>query len=354
LQQRRRAFNIQDSDTGIGLTGEQISKLFRPFQQADVSTTRQYGGTGLGLSISKQLVERLGGEIDVSSEYGKGSTFSFSISTGSLRDVEWISAAPTIKQENKVSADNLPVLAGKILIVDDAVDNQKLLAHTLKKTGLELTMVDNGLQAVEAVSSGAFDLILLDMQMPVMDGYTAAKEIRELGIEIPIVAFSANTMKHDIIKCIHAGCTTHLPKPFSKSDLIKLLTTYLGASKDQAKIVTPIASSKFKEDPDSLEIILDFIEGISKRIEDIERAMDRLDFTKLKDEAHRFYGSAGLYGYPVIANLSASLELSAENCSTELCKEIVNQIRNAYLGILAGIDLMKSENSEDFASHEAV
>lgn len=133
-------------------------------------------------------------------------------------------------------------------------------------------------------------------------------------------------------------------KPFSKSKLIKLPTTYLGASIEQAELNAPIVSSKFEEDPEILELLLDFIKGISIRIESIEKAIENSDFLKLKDEAHRFYGSAALYGYAEIASLSAKLELNAESCSTSICREVLDQIRNTYLCIQAGVVLMERKN----------
>lgn len=214
-------FSIKD--TGIGLTEEQISRLFQTFSQANPSTTRIYGGTGLGLSISKQLVERLGGNIAVESISTKGSTFSFFIQTGVLADTDWISSVPKTRVESNSSETVVRELSGKIFIADDAEDNKKLIKFILRKTGLDITLVDNGGIALSKALSEHFDVILLDMQMPIMDGYTAAREMRKQGITVPIVAFTANAMKQDIINCIEAGCTTHLPKPFKKEDLFECL-----------------------------------------------------------------------------------------------------------------------------------
>lgn len=216
------------SDTGIGLTTSQISNLFRPFSQADASTSRKFGGTGLGLTISNQLVQMLGGEIHVESEYGKGAKFWFNIPLQSMHHIELIdepvhTKAPVSSKKN----ETLPTLKGKVLIAEDIRANQRLLEIMLKKTGLEITFVENGLQAIAATRNDSFDLILMDMQMPDMDGYDAATRLRSEGYTVPIVALTANAMKDDINKCIKAGCNVHLGKPFQKDKIFKTLEFFL-------------------------------------------------------------------------------------------------------------------------------
>jgi PAS domain S-box-containing protein len=219
------------TDSGIGISDEQLSRLFKPFSQSDEGTTRKFGGTGLGLSISKQLTQMLGGEITVTSIPDQGSTFSFFIKTGYVDSQDWISAIIEQKIQPIKTQSIKEKLNGRILIVDDASDNRDLLKFTLNKTGLMIKMAENGEEAIKLAVSEKFDVILLDMQMPVMDGYTAARELRKLGLKIPIVAFTANSMKHDILKCIDAGCTSHLPKPFTKEALINCLDKQLQQSK---------------------------------------------------------------------------------------------------------------------------
>jgi PAS domain S-box-containing protein len=216
------------TDSGIGITTEQLSRLFNPFTQADTSTTRRYGGTGLGLSITKKLIEKLGGEISVTSVPNKGSTFSFFIKTGDLSDVNWITGAAA-EEQNTNPVTNIPELNiierlnGKVLFADDTPDNRKLIEFTLRKSKIDLKIVENGAEALEAALAEKFDLIILDMQMPIMDGYTAARELRRVGCSTPIVAFTADAMKEDVIKCLEAGCTSHLAKPFAKKALIECI-----------------------------------------------------------------------------------------------------------------------------------
>lgn len=332
-------FSIKD--TGIGLTEEQIPRLFQTFSQANLSTTRIYGGTGLGLSISKKLVERLGGDIVVESVPTKGSTFSFFINTGVLAETDWISSVPETSVESDSSATVLRELSGKILIADDAEDNRNLMKFTLRKTGLDITLVDNGGIALSKALSEHFDLILLDMQMPIMDGYTAAREMRKKGITVPIVAFTANAMKQDIINCIEAGCTTHLPKPFKKEVLFECL--YQQLRKKQAPMTSdnPVISEKFVEDPEFLDIVLDFVEGLEKRMRDLSNALDEENFANLEDTAHRLSGSAGLFGYHAMSELASLLESKAKESQLADAKGLFEQLKPACMAIQSGVATMK-------------
>jgi signal transduction histidine kinase/CheY-like chemotaxis protein len=210
-------------DTGIGMSSEQLMRIFRPFTQADLSTTRKYGGTGLGLSISKQLVEALGGNLTCSSVPQEGSVFTFWITAKSLEQ-KGITCI-----EHETSNPKMSALSGRILVAEDAVDLRGLIGMVLRPTGLNVCLVDNGKAAVDSVLGGGFDLVLLDIQMPVMDGYTAARILRENGVKIPIVAVSANVSPHDHVLCQQAGCTDLLAKPFTKDQLLSCLAKYLSA-----------------------------------------------------------------------------------------------------------------------------
>jgi PAS domain S-box-containing protein len=228
-------------DTGIGMTNEQLAYLFQPFSQADNSTTRRFGGTGLGLSISKRLVEMLGGSIDVVSEPGLGSSFTFTIDPGNLAGVPMVeplfesSPARAVASGASATAQNgaLPShLRGRILVAEDGPDNQRLITHLLHKFGAEVTVVADGRSAVSVAlaaesTQAPFDLVLMDMQMPVMDGYQAAGELRRIGYQKPIVALTANAMSGDRERCIAAGCTDFTPKPVERKALLGVLQRLL-------------------------------------------------------------------------------------------------------------------------------
>jgi PAS domain S-box-containing protein len=224
-------------DTGIGMTHAQCAKLFQPFTQADSSTTREYGGTGLGLSISKRLAEKLGGDITVTSSPGQGSTFTLTVETGSLEHVPMVenpveSLAEMKELIPRKSASNDAPLNGKILLAEDGIDNQRLISIILRKAGVAVEIADNGSIAVERAMQARdlgepFDVILMDMQMPVMDGYTATQRLRDEGFQVPIIALTAHAMEGDDAKCRSAGCDDYLTKPFRRNAFLQTIAKWL-------------------------------------------------------------------------------------------------------------------------------
>ncbi|MEM7232273.1 MAG: ATP-binding protein [Planctomycetota bacterium] len=222
-------------DTGIGMSPEQVSKLFQPFTQADASTTRKFGGTGLGLAISRRIAEHLGGDLTVESREGEGSGFHFWLTvdghgTTLLHDEE---SLRTQAIDQKPKTVELPdQLDGRVLVAEDGPDNQRLIQFFLRKLGIEPLIVENGLLAVEEFEAAAtkgepFDLVLMDMQMPVMDGYEATRQLRSRGYEIPILALTAHAMSGDRAKCVDAGCSDYLTKPLNKQLLLETLARSL-------------------------------------------------------------------------------------------------------------------------------
>ena len=206
------------SDTGIGLSEEQIGKLFQPFTQADSSTTRRFGGTGLGLSISKRLVELMGGSIQAAGELGQGCIFTF---TARFGQVAPSALAPYPGAPAK--ADLRSIRGARVLVVEDNLINQQIAQLLLTRAGLKVTTAANGRDAVTAVAQALepFDLVLMDLQMPVMDGYEATRLIREQWsrAELPIIAVTAHALASERIKCLAAGMNDHLAKPFNHTDL---------------------------------------------------------------------------------------------------------------------------------------
>jgi PAS domain S-box-containing protein len=214
-------------DTGIGITPEQQAKLFRSFVQADDSTSRRYGGTGLGLDISKRLAGMLGGDIVVTSVPGRGSRFECTIATGPAVPASNGSVAVQLQRRGF----EVPQLQGRVLIADDGKDNQRLIKRVLAAAGLDVTIAENGLQARDAVLAGEasqpFDLVLMDMQMPVMDGLQATRELRAAGFARPIVALTANVMAEDQARCREAGCSHFAAKPLDRAALYATLRAAL-------------------------------------------------------------------------------------------------------------------------------
>jgi signal transduction histidine kinase len=233
-------------DTGIGMTADQAGILFQAFAQLDCSLTRRFQGTGLGLFVSKKWAELLGGKICiVASQPGAGSHFRLTIPTGPLTDVRWIdgrAAAPYALPQaaDRLVAANTPCLNRRILMAEDGPDNQRLIRLILRKAGAEVTVVENGQLALEAMaaarSAGApFDLVLMDMQMPVMDGYRATKLLREAAYRGPIIALTAHAMAGDRQKCLDAGCDDYASKPIDRQRLLSVLAYYLKRLDDGAQ-----------------------------------------------------------------------------------------------------------------------
>lgn len=220
-------------DTGIGMTSEQTSRLFQPFSQLNSSTSRQHGGTGLGLAISRKLADRLGGTITVQSNPGAGSCFRVAVPTGSLQDVPVISTitAETLQAAAADTPDIVRNLNCRILLAEDGPDNQRLISTILTRAGAGVTVVDNGRSAVEVAlaeskSGSPFDVVLMDMQMPEMDGYTACAMLRAQAYTGPIIALTAHAMAADREKCMEAGCNDYASKPVDRSSLMALINTY--------------------------------------------------------------------------------------------------------------------------------
>ena len=222
-------------DTGIGISRDQVVDIFEPFVQADGTTTRKFGGTGLGLTICKRLADVLGGDITVTSEPGRGSTFSLAIPVGPLEGVEmrtsFRSDGPSAPPDKRRRATDF-TLACRILLAEDGEDNQRLVSYVLKKAGAEVTVKEDGKAvadaALEAHDEGhPFDVILMDIQMPVMDGYEATGLLRAKGYTGPIIALTAHAMASDREKCIQAGCDDYVAKPIDRMKLIETIRHHL-------------------------------------------------------------------------------------------------------------------------------
>ena len=240
------------ADTGIGIQAERLSELFQPFNQGDTSVTRRFGGTGLGLALSRRLAQLLGGEIAVASVPGQGSTFSLTVAVSAPQDPT-APPAPGPARSTATAGGKLPRLAARILLAEDGPDNQRLMTFMLTSAGAELVVVENGRQAVDEVASAAaagrpYDLVLMDMQMPVLDGYSATAELKAAGFTSPVVAVTAHAMSGDRQKCLNAGCDEVVTKPFSRAGLLEAVERCLSARKPPPRPPAPEANTQPRAD----------------------------------------------------------------------------------------------------------
>lgn len=326
--------SITVTDSGIGMTIDQRAKLFQPFSQANESITRKYGGTGLGLTISRRLAQALGGDITVASEPGSGSTFRVFIRP-EIVTTELLQEAPHEPDSSTaVNPAVPPHLIGRVLFADDAVDNRKLVEHLLDKVGVTPVLVEDGDQAIKAVLSQPFDLILLDIQMPNVDGLSAARSMRLAGIKAPIVALSAGTMTSDVLQAVEAGCSMHMGKPFTAQSFFEMLARFLPQA-DQKRAESPetamkrvvkAASDTAIIDAEMIPLLRDFIDRLPTRVEDIRAAFQENNRSKVQLLAHRLKGSAGLYGFPELSKLSATLEDDSSTNNLQAAEKLFGEI----------------------------
>jgi len=245
-QSQSPLMQIQVADSGIGMSTEQIKRIFLPFSQADSSTTRRHGGTGLGLAISRRLAKLLGGGISVESTLGAGSTFAVTIATGPLDNVPMLENAAVAEGAHatgdRPDSPALPRTTNcRVLLAEDGPDNQRLISFVLRKAGVEVEIAENGRIAVEAARDAEttgkpFDLILMDMQMPVLDGYEATRELRAGGYERPIAALTAHAMSTDQQKCLAAGCDMYMTKPIDHRQLLSMVARYAVSSENASPV----------------------------------------------------------------------------------------------------------------------
>ncbi len=314
------------SDTGIGIHESKQKSIFESFTQADSFVTRQFGGTGLGLSICKKLIEHMGGEIEVESKEGEGTRFNFSI-------IFTVPPSETISIISELSAEVLlPEL--NILLVDDIEPNRKVIHKFLENFSVTITDAENGQEAVDRFSENKYDLILMDVEMPVMNGLDATKKIRDLENEsnsppTPLIVLSAHAFGEQRKKCYESGCDDLLVKPVRKKDFLQAiakLTTHQDLLiKTPDPIVEADVFSDFDKKPDKIihidsifeELFPDFIKYFHESLEDMNRAAQNTDFNELYRLGHGLKGSASNYELYDLGNIFLKIEKAAENKKME-------------------------------------
>jgi len=318
------SFHVRDD--GIGMDAEKLNRLFQPFMQADESMTRRYGGTGLGLAISKRLAMLLQGDITATSTPGAGSTFSIRISTGPLTDVQRVSLDEAILQQHAEHEEQSGdiVLDARILLAEDGPDNQRLISAYLRQSGADVVVVENGRLAVERLKVESFDLVLMDMQMPEMDGYTASRYLRTSNYTLPIVALTAHAMAEDRGKCLDAGCTDYLTKPIDRKLLLGTLARYVKhrisapattraaapASPPAAAVSAQRLRSTHADNAAMYDLIGEFVAALPERVAAMTDLLAQQNLEQLQRKLHQLKGAGSGYGFPMITKQAAAAESS--------------------------------------------
>ena len=315
------------TDTGIGIAPDKVNAVFESFAQADTSTTRKYGGTGLGLAISKQLVELMGGRIWVESTPGVGSTFFFTAVFGVQVNAP-SAPKPATATDAQVDLKALELqLAGmKILLADDSADNRFLVLSYLKRTGSLIDIAENGAIAVEMFRVKRYDVVLMDVEMPVMDGYTATRAIRALESETgaaatPVLALTAHAFAEMAIRSIGAGFTELLTKPIRSVTLLQALAKYPILATESASAEPPVVKVVVEEGME--DIVPGYVERRRAEIPLYQRALGTGDMEAIRMMAHRMKGTGTGYGLPALTEFGGAMEqAAAKNDAGELGRKL--------------------------------
>ncbi len=327
-------FDVED--TGIGIPPEKQESVFEAFTQADGTTTRKFGGTGLGLTITKKLVDLLGGTISLSSQPGQGSVFSLSLPAGFCPfDKPSKADVPPLKSTPAQGFSPDLRFCGRVLVAEDVPTNQLLIKRVLDKLELDVTIVDNGVEAVREAIAQAYDLILMDVQMPEKNGHEATRELRAMGMVLPIVALTAHAMKEDRQECLAAGCDDYLTKPIDRHKLVEVLARYLTAHEadtpanpagssgaDRSEAVpsedaeTPVIAwdqliDRIGDENLIWELMPVCIQDNRTRLESLRQAVAARDPAQVKLYAHAIRGSSASLGAERLSDVARRLERAA-------------------------------------------
>jgi PAS domain S-box-containing protein len=355
---------VEIEDSGPGMTAEQARALFQPFMQADASVTRKHGGTGLGLTISRRLAGLMGGEVRLDfTAPGRGSRFVFEVPLSVHTESTMVQDFDVCGDATSAPSGSAPSrLLGRILLAEDGEDNQRLIAFHLTRAGAEVVVAANGRIALERLHADAaagqpFDLLVTDMQMPEMDGYTLARTVRQQELNLPIIALTAHAMAEDREKCLAAGCDDYATKPIDSAKLIATCARWLRYSQGDDNLF-PIATvsapavqgevrsvsnladtpssdilrSELADDPDMAPLIDVFLDALVERVATLEQCVADRDIHALARVAHQLKGAAGGYGFSSISCAAQQVEHAAlaqaqqNSTDSNLLQQAVSQL----------------------------
>ncbi|HWP97112.1 MAG TPA: response regulator [Syntrophomonadaceae bacterium] len=300
---------ISVADTGVGIAPDKIPTIFQPFTQADSSFSRTVGGTGLGLYICRKLVELMEGEILLDTQEGQGSIFYIRIPVELASDALFTQEAEDVSIPPEIGAGSLldfsPV---RVLLVEDNRINHRIVAQMLNSYGFDVSTAIHGLDCLRIMQTQSFDIVLMDMQMPIMDGYEATQHIcQDPDLSgTPVIAMTAHAMSGDREKCLQCGCIDYIAKPFRTEELVGII---------QRNLKNPRAmTSRSDLLPELLlaDLLPEFLDSLSDMIQDLHRSLDKKDAAAIQSISHDIKGSAGLYGLGRISDLAALIEQAAK------------------------------------------
>jgi PAS domain S-box-containing protein len=354
---------IEIADTGIGIPQDKMESIFDPFTQADATVARRFGGTGLGLSISRKFARALGGDITVESRPGKGSTFRVTLKTGDLQDVRFLQpeeAAMATQALDAKEQRHWRFPKARVLIVDDGAENRELLRLLLEESGLAVEEAENGQVGVEKATRSHFDVILMDVNMPVLDGFAATRALRQQGSKTSIIALSANAMKGFEKDCLDAGYSGYFSKPIDIDRFMEMMAELLGGRAERLPApdakpaettlsVTGLSGqgppdrelaptqllhtnerpvvSRLGSNPRFQKVIQQFIEKLKDELARAQAAWEKEDLQELALIAHWLKGAGGTVGFDHFTEPAAKLEQSAKTGQMEQAGEILRQVK---------------------------
>lgn len=329
------------TDTGIGLSEEKIATIFEEYTQATPTIERTYGGTGLGLPIARKLATMLGGDISVSSQANKGSQFMLRLPVGVTAPLIYSAPAGESKATRKTYQRNT-LLKGHVLLAEDNPDLQRLISFFVEQFGLQITVVDNGQQALDTALRENPDVILMDMQMPVMNGIQAVKSLRGAGCKTPVIMLTANAMQSDKQNAMVAGCDDFLPKPIDYENLYATLHNYLPAAQDTHINAEPLQSRLRSKSKKFDLLIEEFVQSLPATLTGIDDALQRRDWDALDMQFHQLKGLGGSYGYPTLSDLAGKARFHIINRDLgeirKMCMELNLLCERIRIGMVEASD----------------
>lgn len=336
--QKKMCYEVKD--TGIGMSEEEQVKLFRAFTQADDSTTREFGGTGLGLYISRQLAQMLGGDLVCQSVKGEGSLFTATVNAELTSDTRIINSLDeTTSLQEMHQHGGVPSLTGDVLLAEDNLDNQRLISMYVTNTGANVVIVNNGQEAVEQAVANAFDLILMDMQMPVMGGAEAVKWLRDTGNQVPIAMLTANAMREEKDRCLKLGANDFLTKPIDKHAFYGVLANFLQRAGEKHQV------SSMEEQAKMRMLANDFVSSLPVHVKHIRQFQENGDWDSIKSILHQLKGMGSSFGFPRITEFCETIE-------TNLKADNKKQSINGLSQLLVYMDYVVSNRDDSEKKHQ--